>query len=94
VVVSGSRGHFETEARHRPGIVPVAIVAPPDVLAARLASRGRGDDMTGRATPDWRPGGGIHVIEDDADLAVAITAFSTVLARQGQALAATGAYDA
>lgn len=43
VVVSGSRAHFQSLQPRPAGIVPVLITAPPDILAQRLATRGRED---------------------------------------------------
>lgn len=41
VVVSGSRAHFQSLPAWPPRLVPVLVTAPPDVLARRLAARGR-----------------------------------------------------
>jgi ribose 1,5-bisphosphokinase len=41
VVVSGSRQHFEEALMDAPGIVPVVVTCAPDILARRLARRGR-----------------------------------------------------
>jgi ribose 1,5-bisphosphokinase len=43
VVVSGSREHFATELADEPEIWPVQIVAPPTLVAERLAARRRED---------------------------------------------------
>jgi ribose 1,5-bisphosphokinase len=43
VVVSGSREHFTEALLGRADIIPVLIIAPPEVLSARLAARGRED---------------------------------------------------
>lgn len=44
VVVSGSRAHFVTTLAGRDDVTPVLVTAPPEILAARLAGRGREDD--------------------------------------------------
>jgi ribose 1,5-bisphosphokinase len=41
VVVSGSRAHFERALAGSAAVVPVVVTASPDVLAHRLAQRGR-----------------------------------------------------
>jgi len=41
VVVSGSRQHFEQAAAGAPDVVPVMVTCAPEVLARRLAQRGR-----------------------------------------------------
>ncbi len=41
VVVSGSRAHFHCAADSLPGVTPVAITAPVEVLRQRLLARGR-----------------------------------------------------
>jgi len=41
VVVSGSRAHFAAEASAIPGLWPVLVTAPAEVIAHRLALRGR-----------------------------------------------------
>jgi ribose 1,5-bisphosphokinase len=41
VLANGSRAHFETHLREKPGIVPVLVTAPLAVIEARLAARGR-----------------------------------------------------
>lgn len=41
VVVNGSRGHLATALQRYPGLRPVLIEAAPEVLAMRLAARGR-----------------------------------------------------
>lgn len=43
VVVSGSRAHFQNTFATADDVVPVLITAAPEILAARLASRGRED---------------------------------------------------
>jgi ribose 1,5-bisphosphokinase len=48
VVVSGSRGHFKSFGSQPRGLFPILITAPPEVLADRLAARGR-EDAAARA---------------------------------------------
>ncbi|MFM7344953.1 MAG: phosphonate metabolism protein/1,5-bisphosphokinase (PRPP-forming) PhnN [Tagaea sp.] len=48
VVVSGSRADWRTGAPACAGAVPVLITAPPELLAARLATRGRDPDIERR----------------------------------------------
>ena len=43
VVVSGSRDHFKHLAPRPAALIPVLITAPPEILATRLAARGRED---------------------------------------------------
>jgi len=44
VVVSGSRAHFAASLAERDDVTPVLVTAPPEILAARLAGRGREDE--------------------------------------------------
>lgn len=46
VVVNGSRGYLDTAAGRFPTLVPVLVTAPPDIIARRLAERGREDAAT------------------------------------------------
>jgi ribose 1,5-bisphosphokinase len=41
VVVSGSRKHFEAALMQAPDVIPVVVTCAPDILARRLAKRGR-----------------------------------------------------
>ena len=41
VVVSGSRAHFEAALARAADVVPVVVTCPPEILARRLALRGR-----------------------------------------------------
>jgi ribose 1,5-bisphosphokinase len=41
VVVSGSRAHFERALAGSPAVMPVVVTASPEMLARRLAQRGR-----------------------------------------------------
>ncbi|MCK6451453.1 MAG: phosphonate metabolism protein/1,5-bisphosphokinase (PRPP-forming) PhnN [Alphaproteobacteria bacterium] len=43
VVVSGSRQHFAAALARSGGVTPVVVTARPEVIAARLAERGRED---------------------------------------------------
>lgn len=41
VVVSGSRAHFDAAVADAPDVIPVVITCAPEILARRLAQRGR-----------------------------------------------------
>jgi ribose 1,5-bisphosphokinase len=66
VVVSGSRAEWPNAAASLPGMLPVLITARPDVLAARLGTRGRED----RAAIDARLARASAVVVDDPRLVV------------------------
>lgn len=55
VVVSGSREHFRNWRPPAGDVSPVLITVPQDLLAQRLASRGR-EDAAARAERLWRAG--------------------------------------
>ena len=66
VVVSGSRAEWPNAAAALPGMLPVLITARPEVLAARLGTRGRED----RAAIDERLARASAVVVDDPRLVV------------------------
>lgn len=62
VLANGSRAHFHSHLREKPGIVPVLVTAPLAVIEARLAARGR---EAGAAIRDRLARAGAHQIADD-----------------------------
>lgn len=70
VVANGSRGYLPEAVRRYPALVPVLITAPPEVLAARLAARGREtrDEILARLTRaaalDTAPGPTVEIVND------------------------------
>lgn len=84
VVVNVSRAVIDA-ARQRLGPVGVVVVtAPPDILAARLAGRGResAEDIRQRlirAAADLPSGPDVRLVSNDGDLAQGIAAFSAAL---------------
>ncbi len=90
VVVSGSREHFAAELAQRADVTGVLITAPADVLARRLATRGREDeaaiaDRLGR-NPVAMAGSVSHTIVNDGALDRAVDRFIACL-RAGPAAA-------
>ncbi|SKA27096.1 ribose 1,5-bisphosphokinase [Enhydrobacter aerosaccus] len=85
VVISGSREHFEKVGGVDDDTYPVLITAPPEMLAERLAARGREDESAALARLDR---GMAYEVKDprlvtivnDGALDTAATAFVSLLA--------------
>lgn len=84
VIFNGSRAVLGRAWEEYPGLVVIHVTASVPVLADRLAARGREDrdDIArrlARARYDIPYGIPIRVVENDADLATAVTAFLAAL---------------
>jgi ribose 1,5-bisphosphokinase len=80
VVVSGSRAHFRTEAK--PDWRPVLVTARPEIIAQRLAQRGREDEAAiaeRLARGHEPPPAGAVILDNSGPLAVAGEAFISLL---------------
>jgi ribose 1,5-bisphosphokinase len=84
VVMNGSRAYLP-EARHRyPALTAVLITVSPEVLAARLRSRGRETEdqivkRIARASEFMHIDGSVEIIENDAELSLAGERFVQLL---------------
>ncbi len=70
IIANGSRAVLETLARAVPRLIIINVTASPEILAARLASRGRetADDIAARlarAAPQWPDGIETLVVENN-----------------------------
>ncbi len=83
VVLNGSRAHLPIAHQRYPALRVVAIVAHPEVLARRLAQRGRESaaDIAARIArqPSLPEGLPVTEVSNDADLASASAAFLQAL---------------
>lgn len=85
VIANVSRSVIEAARRRFPKLRVVVVTAPPAVLAARLAARGREDaaDIARRLAREapFPPGGDVTVIPNDGPLADAVERFVALLRR-------------
>lgn len=73
VVMNGSREYLAEAQRRYPNLVAVLVMVSPDVLAARLRTRGRESEQQiasrlERAGQFMRPEGRVEIIRNDSDL--------------------------
>jgi thymidine phosphorylase len=84
VVANGSRAVVADAAARVAQVVVVEITAPPDLVAKRLAARGRESDAQvaerlARATPPYPAGVEVVTIANDADIATGVARFVAAL---------------
>jgi ribose 1,5-bisphosphokinase len=92
LVCNVSRGIAATLRRRYAHVAVVLITAPPEVLAARLAARGRASDgdigqRIGRAAPPEAEISPDRVIENSGELEVAVAQFMAAIASAAHAAA-------
>lgn len=88
VVVNGSRAYLPEAMSCYPGLVPVLITAPPDVLRERLLARGREsaadvERRLRREVRDVLPSATGACIMNDGELSDAVNAFCAILQPTG-----------
>lgn len=93
IVVSGSRAHFQAVLADNSTVVPVLVTAPSDILASRLATRGRENDAAIaarllRAADTAIDHPRLEVVENSGDIDSARNRFVELLSRLTQTVPA------
>lgn len=87
VLVNGSRAHLEQARRRYPDVLAVLLTVRPEVLRERLLKRGREDleaiERRLARNAQVEVGEGVHIVDNSADLQLAVQRFMTLLSESG-----------